>query len=43
MGGVLKGLLKIERDVPILMVLGSLFLHLGTTNANGLDCNCLVC
>ena len=35
---VFKSFLKVERDAPALVVLGSLFHQRGTTNKNSLDC-----
>ena len=35
---VFKSFLKVERDAPALVVLGSLFHQRGTTNENSLDC-----
>lgn len=40
---VFKRLLKLDSNVPARMVFGSSFHHLGTTKANSLDCDCLVC
>ena len=35
---VFKSFLKVERDAPALVVLGSSFHQRGTTNENSLDC-----
>ena len=36
---VFKSFLKVERDAPALVLLGSLFNQRGTTNENSLDCH----